>query len=122
MRRRYRAQPGRSLRVNAFLLLAVFLTAGTSLPSLDAIVYHHQGADAAPWQTHVESAGDCLDHTQHCGLGRTAPGSSAVEGQAGTIRIEPVARSPRRRLLLQSSFYTYRGSTANPRAPPAPLA
>ncbi len=119
MHGRIQVRPSRYLRVKASLLLTLFFAAGTSLPSLDAVVYHHQGADAHRWQSHIEAAGGCLDHTQHCGLGRTAPGSSAVAALAGTVRTELVRRSAPQRPPAQPRFDVARIGISQPRAPPA---
>src|SRR4026208_993755 len=91
----------RPLRAKALLLLAVFLSAGTSLPSLDALVYHG-GPHLERSQPHVEPAGGCLSHSDHCSLGRTASGSGAVAALAGVVRLEPISTptqpcTPRRR-------------------------
>jgi hypothetical protein len=64
-------------RVRAWLLLALFLGAGTSLPSLDALLYH-QHPDPMAGRVHVEPAGGCTAHSDHCSLGRTPPGSRVV--------------------------------------------
>jgi hypothetical protein len=67
----------RSSRLSAILLLVVFLGAGSSLPSLDALLYHEHGPDRMAGLAHVEPAGGCTSHAEHCTLGLTAPGSSA---------------------------------------------
>ena len=75
------------LRAKALLLLAVFLSAGTSLPSLDALVYHHGTTQLERSQPHFEPAGGCLSHSDHCSLGRSASGSGAVATPSGPIRL-----------------------------------
>jgi hypothetical protein len=114
-------KPTRCFRVKASLLLAVFLVAGTSFPSLDAVLYHSQGPDAQRWQTHVEVAGDCLDHSEHCALGRTAPGSSAVAEPDGPIHTQLIGRPTSLRLPAQPHIEADRRIAPQPRAPPAPL-
>jgi hypothetical protein len=86
------ARPSRLLRARAFLLLAVFLSAGSSLPSLDALVYHRGATELGRSQSHVEPAGGCASHTDHCSLGRSASGSGAVATLSNVSRIEPVSR------------------------------
>jgi hypothetical protein len=105
-------------RVRAWLLLALFLSAGTSLPSPDALVNHRQ---AELFRVHFDPAGGCAGHADHCTLGRTPPGSRAAAPVAFAARLDfdggahhsaiPAAR-PRdaRPSLLPAS-----------RAPPAPL-
>ncbi len=78
----------RLIRVKASLLLAVFLAAGTSLPSLDALVHHQNSEEAARSQAHVESAGGCPSHAGHCGLGRGAPGSGAGLTVSRELRLQ----------------------------------
>jgi hypothetical protein len=108
-------------RVRAWLLLALFLGAGTSLPSLDALLFHLH-VDPLAGRVHVEPAGGCTAHADHCTLGRTSPGSRAVAPLVVAIRLAahvqsaPVRRPPvpaleARVALLPPS-----------RAPPAPLA
>ena len=70
-------------RVRAWLLLALFLSAGTSLPSADALL-HHQHPE--PFRVHYDPAGGCAEHADHCTLGRTPPGSSAVAPVVFVVR------------------------------------
>lgn len=107
-------------QVKAFLLLAVFLSAGTSLPGLDALLYHH-GAELDRSQSHVEPAGGCLDHAGHCGLGRTASGSGAAVSLVRGIRIEPTDRPAPARLPAVPHTKADLGTVAQPRAPPASI-
>jgi hypothetical protein len=104
----------------AFLLLAIFLGAGSCLPSLDALVYHSQAAELQ--QPHVEEAGQCVSHAERCTLGRTAPGSGAI----GTLPDDaPVASSSlpaARSLVTQHSSGIHGTPPVQPRAPPVPLA
>ena len=109
----------RHLRARALLLLAVFLGAGTSLPSLDALVYHTAGPDVRGATVHLEPAGPCPNHAAHCELGRTAAGSSAVGVHPAVLRLEaPVhsRREPAPALPLRTAVLRILGL---PRAPPA---
>ncbi len=115
------AQRLHRFRVRASLLLAVFLSAGTSLPSIDALAYH-QGAEGERSQPHIEPAGGCLSHAGHCSLGRTAPGSGAALYVATTIQAETDNRAAAPRLSSQLRFNTHQSGSPQPRAPPAPLA
>jgi hypothetical protein len=108
-------------RTTAFLLLAVFLSAGTSLPGLDAMVYHG-AAEVERSQSHIEPAGGCLDHSQHCALGRTASGSGAAAVAAGEIHADQGQRSVLPRPLAQLLFAIDRTGISQSRAPPADLA
>jgi len=107
-------------RLRAWLLLALFLSAGTSLPSADALL-HHLHPDPLAWRVHVEPRGGCTSHADHCTLGRTPPGSSAVASLAFLVRLArndrpvalrpPTPPAPRARVALLPLS----------RAPPAPL-
>jgi hypothetical protein len=109
--------PARLIRAKASLLLAVFLSAGTSLPSLDSLLFH-QGAGAAQRsQIHVEPAGGCLDHAEHCVLGRTAT-SGALATLAVEIKVEPVSPSRLGPQPTYSGRGSLRGGLHQPRAPP----
>ena len=108
----------RWIQVRAILLLAVFLSAGSSLPSLDALVYH-SGAGAVPRsQAHVEPAGGCLNHAEHCTLGRTAPGSGAVGTASNPAQVASVYTPSPQPLVTQASSGAPRLTLAQPRAPP----
>ena len=110
----------RALQIRAFLLLAVFLSAGTSLPGLDALFHHSLGADIGT-QSHVEVAGGCVDHAGHCSLGRSASGSNAVAAVAGPVESEPLHQAaqvlPADPPRADARYVT----AARPRAPPAPV-
>lgn len=72
-------------RARAWLLLALFLGAGTSMPSADALLYH---IHPDPWagRVHVEPIGGCTAHADHCTLGRTPPGSRALASLALSVQ------------------------------------
>ena len=105
-------------RVRAWLLLALFLSAGTSLPGADALLHHRH---AESFRVHYDPAGGCSEHADHCTLGRTPPGSSAVGPVAPVVRVVldhrghdvllPAARPLDARISLLPPS----------RAPPAPL-
>ena len=81
----------RLIQAKALLLLLVFLAAGTSLPSLDAIAYHGAHESSERSRTHVEPTGGCLNHADACSLGRTASGSGAVAGSETESRLLPTS-------------------------------
>ena len=111
----------RSCRAKALLLLAVFLSAGTSLPSLDGLLFHQDGEEPGRSQTHVEPAGRCLEHAAHCGLGRTASGSGADPAPSTEVTVEPISR-PDHPLTAHSLLSAAPTGTPNSRAPPVLLA
>jgi hypothetical protein len=82
-------------RRRAWLLLALFLGAGTSLPSADALL-HHLHAHPMAGRVHVEPLGGCTAHADHCTLGRTPPGSRALAPLPLLPRVvhDEVARRP----------------------------
>jgi len=70
-------------RVRSWLLLVLFLGAGTSLPSADALL-NHRHAELS--RVHFDPAGGCARHADHCTLGRTPPGSGAASPVALAVR------------------------------------
>jgi hypothetical protein len=74
-------------RLLAWLLLTVFLGAGTSLPGPEVLL-HHRGAPADQQHAHVEPAGGCGAHAEKCTLGRTAAGAGAAIVQSPVVRAD----------------------------------
>jgi len=105
-------------RLRAWLLLALFLSAGTSLPGADALLNHRHPES---FRVHFDPAGGCAAHADHCTLGRTPPGSRAAVPVAFAARLACHGRAP------HISVPTARPLDARPsllppsRAPPAPL-
>lgn len=110
------------LQVRALLLLAVFFGAGTTLPSLDALLYHAGGPDLEGSRIHLEPAGPCPSHAAHCTLGRTAPGSTSISGATTTVRAETAPRATRTLPPATPSLVSQPDNLAQPRAPPVPSA
>jgi hypothetical protein len=106
-----------TLRARAWLLLILFLGAGTSLPGLDALLFHWR-VDPLAGRIHVEPTGGGTDHADHCTLGRTPPGSRAVAALAIVVRHTPDHRQPLRRLPPARAFGARAASPSLPRAPP----
>ena len=111
----------RLIQVKAFLLLAVFLSAGTSLPGPDALLYHHGAAELDRANSHIEPAGGCLDHAGHCVLGRTATGAGADVPPTTVVRGELSGR-PVQPITAQPLFSADPTGIPNSRAPPVLLA
>ena len=109
------------LRAKAFLLLAVFLSAGTSLPGPDALLYHGGAAELDRSSSHIEPAGGCLDHAEHCVLGRTATGAGADVPPITVVRAELASR-PIQPITAQPLFSADPTGIPNSRAPPVLLA
>jgi hypothetical protein len=117
----YRSVPARLWhlrRAKAFLMLAVFLSAGTSLPGLDALLFHHGATELDRSQSHIEPAGGCLSHSDHCTLGRGASGSGAVATLSSVSRLEPVSRPTRLPTACVQPTCADRSLLHQPRAPP----
>jgi hypothetical protein len=110
----------RALQIKAFLLLLAFLSSGTTLPSLDAIIYH-SGSSELETRSHVEVAGGCVDHAGHCELGRTPPGSNAVAALAGPVHSEPLPQPAQIHTADRPQVNADRHAAARPRAPPSPV-
>ena len=109
------------MRPRAFLLLALFLSAGSSLPSLDALFYHNRPGELAGSPAHIEPAGGCLNHAEHCSLGRTAPGSGAVGTAAAEPPVASLSPPVPTPLASQAERGNHRRTLAQPRAPPVAL-
>jgi hypothetical protein len=104
-------------RARAWLLLTLFLGAGTSLPSPDALLFHWR-VDPTAGRIHVEPAGGCTAHGDHCTLGRTPPGSRAAAPLAIVVRSIPDHRQSLRRLPPAPVHAARVASPSLPRAPP----
>ena len=107
------------MRLRALLLLALFLGAGTSLPSLDAVLYHRHGPDRLAGETHFDPAGGCGGHADHCTLGRTPPGSRSLQLWSVVIRPAAPATSVAVRTPDSPAIVPLRGTLPQTRAPPA---
>jgi hypothetical protein len=110
----------RRSKLKAWLLLAVFFGAGTSLPGLDALLFHWHVADQHA-AAHVEPAGGCSAHAEHCTLGRTPPGSRAFGVLAAALRLLPARGPDVHRLPGQFPPGTSTPSLPHSRAPPAAM-
>jgi hypothetical protein len=110
----------RWIQAQATLLLAVFLAAGTSLPSLDAIFFHTSPEERQSW-SHIEAAGECVTHSGSCTLARTAPGSGAGILAAAQPKVVAPSLPPASVLVTQHRSDSHRITQARPRAPPASL-
>lgn len=107
------------MRIRALLLLALFLGAGTSLPSLDAALYHTHGSERLAGDTHLDPAGGCGGHADHCTLGQTPPGSRSVQPWAVVIHLSTANTLAPLRALESPAVMPLRVSLPRPRAPPA---
>jgi hypothetical protein len=109
-----------TLRARAWLLLILFLGAGTSLPGLDALLFHWR-VDPLAGRIHVEPTGGGTDHADHCTLGRTPPGSRSSAPLVTVLRFAPTGRPASPRPPSAPALEPRATSLPRPRAPPAPL-
>lgn len=110
----------RLIQAKSLLLLLVFLAAGTSLPSLDSLLFHGNTEGSQRGRIHVEPAGGCLEHAGHCVLGRTATGAGAVATLAPDIRVGPSGGTAGQ-LIPKCLLSTVSRGLPNCRAPPVLL-
>jgi hypothetical protein len=108
----------RLIRAKALLLLTVFLSAGTSLPSLDALAHHGIDSSSERSRTHVEPAGGCLSHADGCSLGRTASGSGAVAAVEPESRLVPSSNPAAHHSAPFQPVCADPGALPHSRAPP----
>ena len=106
------------MRVRALLLLALFLGAGTSLPGLDAILYHWSSPERFAGDAHFDPAGGCGGHADHCTLGRTPPGSRSVQPRMAEIRLGLSLPSATTTRLVSRVIVAPRGTLPLTRGPP----
>ena len=111
-----------SRRFTALLLLAVFLGAGTTLPGPDALLFHWGKAGAEQPRTHIEAAGGCASHLESCTLGRTATGSGASLPAGLIVRMLQDDAALDQPGHSRTPYAADRGTTSQPRAPPAAVA
>jgi hypothetical protein len=109
---------GLLLRARSFLLLAVFLSAGTSLPSLDALTHHQESGAPEKSRPHVEPAGGCLSHAGHCSLGRNAPGTNANLAESRELRLDSTVGPVRHAHWVSAWASAVPSGIPQPRAPP----
>jgi hypothetical protein len=105
-------------RFRALLLLALFLGAGTSLPGLDAVLYHRH-PDRRADEIHFDPAGGCGGHADHCTLSRTPPGSRSVLPRATVFRVITYEAVPSVPALVSRIIALSLRALPQPRAPPA---
>ncbi|HXE57565.1 MAG TPA: hypothetical protein VNK43_06155 [Gemmatimonadales bacterium] len=111
--------PGPTARLRALVLLLAFLATGTSLPGLDALLYHWQSAEAPTGLPHLEEAGNCHGHDGHCALGGSLPTARGAEPAAGIARSGAAAFAPPPRPAHEAPRALRPATTAHPRAPPS---
>lgn len=106
------------MRLRAFLLLTLFLSAGTSLPGLDAVLYHWH-VDRRTDETHFDPPGGCGGHADHCTLARTPPGSTSIQTLTVEVRLPTRYSHAPVRSLTTRALVSPRGTLPLTRAPPA---
>jgi hypothetical protein len=112
----------RLIQAKALLLLTVFLSAGSSLPSLDALTHHANAADETRSQSHIEPAGGCASHSGHCALGRVAPNSGTGPSETRELQLDEAPRSSHHLPPLAAPLSESQTRIPQPRAPPVQFA
>jgi hypothetical protein len=107
-------------RLVAFLLLAVFLGAGTTVPGPDVLLHHWIG-QANVHRSHIEPAGGCGSHSEKCALGRTATGAGAALVQAPVLRTNPTDFPSPASTLAFRIVIADPNAIPHSRAPPGPV-
>jgi hypothetical protein len=110
--------PAPLIQAKAFLLLTTFLSAGTSLPSLDALAYHHEEIGSERSRPHVDPAGGCPSHADDCSLGRNAPGSNAGLAGSRELRLDPDLAPTHQLHTVPAPAHAASLGIPQPRAPP----
>lgn len=106
------------LRLQALLLATIFVSGSFGLPEADVLLDHGIDRGAARTQIHIEDAGGCADHSDHCVLGRLLADLRDLAPAEGPQRpIDPAGQSARYRvayrLIPKRPALSYRS-----RAPP----
>jgi hypothetical protein len=107
-------------RLVAFLLLAVFLGAGTTVPGPDVLLHHWTG-QANEHRSHIEPAGGCGSHSEKCTLGRTATGAGAALVHDPVLRTDPTEFPSPASTLAVRIVIADPDAIPHSRAPPAHL-
>jgi hypothetical protein len=103
-------------RLRAWLLLVLFLGAGTSLPGADAL-FNHRHAES--FRVHFDPAGGCASHADHCTLGRMPPGSSSAVPVGFAARLALAAQAAHTAAPAARPLQARRSLLPPSRAPPA---
>lgn len=104
-------------RLRAWLLLVLFLGAGTSLPGADALLNHRHPES---FRVHFDPPGGCAAHADHCTLGRTPPGSRAAVPVAFAARLTFDGGAPHVSVPTARPLDARLSLLPPSRAPPAP--
>lgn len=80
-----------SHRLRALFLILLFLGGGTSLPSLDVLLFHSHG-ETSQAVAHIETSNGCTSHVGHCGVGCPASATEALGAPVVTLSLDPAAQ------------------------------
>jgi hypothetical protein len=105
-------------RLVAFLLLGVFLGAGTSVPGPD-VLFHHLNGHADQLRTHLDPAGGCGGHAERCTLGRAATGAGAAITPAPVLSTRATETPPPALAAAVGTVSADLAALPHSRAPPA---
>ncbi len=82
---------GHAARLRALLLALLFVAGNVGLPAADALLDHASGIAHGGARVHLEAAGGCRSHADHCPLGRLLS-TFRAQGRAGHVLPRPAAR------------------------------
>jgi hypothetical protein len=105
-------------RLLAFLLLTIFLGAGTTVPGPDAL-FHHLNGHADQLRTHLDPAGGCSGHAEKCTLGRAATGAGAAIAHAPVLSTQAAEVPPPAVAAAVGIVLADLAALPHSRAPPA---
>ncbi len=80
-------------RLRALLLALLFGAGNVGLPAADALLDHASGGAHGGARVHLEAAGGCRNHADHCPLGRLLS-TFRAQGRAGQSLRIPAAHGP----------------------------
>lgn len=106
-----------SRRLQALILTLIFLGGGTSLPSLDVLLFHLHG-EASRSQIHIEPANGCASHAGHCGISCPATATGALGATAFAPRFDATTPSCTTRPIVQAPMLSSHSIGFQSRAPP----
>jgi hypothetical protein len=104
-------------RLRALFLLLLFLGGGTSLPSLDVLLFHNHG-EASRIVSHIETSDGCASHVGHCGVGYPVAASEALGVPGATFLLDPATQPVARQAFIDVPVPSPRGIGFHSRAPP----
>src|SRR5690349_11376609 len=107
-----------SRRLQALVLTLIFLGGGTSLPSVDVLLFHLHGEPSRPL-VHIEATDGCASHVGHCAIGCPAAATGALGAARFVPRFEAFTPSCPPISVVEVPTLSSHGVGFQSRAPPA---